>query len=182
MQGTPTQPKLWHELGRMTVCPCWITNPAGADEGAPPQASASSLPQGAGLFCICPVLPLAQHRPGAGRAGSQGLGRPAWFAGRHFRHAQKVVRNHHHPKPIVVVPVVRVVPVANRTADVFTIVVERPAAQHPGFLGLPPQYSPTSGYFSLWLGLRSAWSVSSSRPAGGLSRPPSPPRGDTGPA
>lgn len=45
---------------------------------------------------------------------------------------------HHHTKPDVVVPVVRVVPVAVRTAHVPLIIVERAAAQHTDdVFGLP---------------------------------------------
>jgi ribulose bisphosphate carboxylase small subunit len=36
----------------------------------------------------------------------------------------------HHPKPYIVVPVVRVVPVAIGTAQVLLIVVERPPTNH----------------------------------------------------
>jgi hypothetical protein len=44
-----------------------------------------------------------------------------------------------HPKPNIPVPVVRIVPVANRTAHIVRIVVESAAAQHTAYLSLPPQ-------------------------------------------
>jgi len=51
-------------------------------------------------------------------------------------------RHHHNPKTDVVVPVVRVVPVAVRTAHVPLIIVERAAAQHTDdVFGLPRQFS-----------------------------------------
>jgi hypothetical protein len=51
---------------------------------------------------------------------------------------EKVVSDHH-PKPNIVVPVVRVVPVAVRTTHVPLIVVERAATQHAVAFGPPPQ-------------------------------------------
>jgi hypothetical protein len=38
---------------------------------------------------------------------------------------------HHHSKSDIVVPVIRVVPVAVGAADVVLIIVERPSPQHP---------------------------------------------------
>lgn len=47
-------------------------------------------------------------------------------------------RHHHNTKTDIVVPVVRVVPVADRTAHVPLIIVERAAAQHTDdVFGLP---------------------------------------------
>jgi hypothetical protein len=46
---------------------------------------------------------------------------------------------HHHPKSDVVVPVVRVVPVAIGTPHVPVVIVERPAPQHTVPVSLPPQ-------------------------------------------
>ena len=43
----------------------------------------------------------------------------------------------HHTKPDVVVEVVDRVVVANRTADVPMIIVERPAPQHAALIGRP---------------------------------------------
>ena len=54
----------------------------------------------------------------------------------HFRQAQKGVRNAQ-PETVVVVTVVRIVIVTNRTADVPIVIVERAAPQHARFLGMP---------------------------------------------
>ena len=51
----------------------------------------------------------------------------------------KIVR-HHHTKTLIPVDVMRVVPVANRTADVVFIVVERAAANHTTSIGLSLQH------------------------------------------
>jgi hypothetical protein len=40
-------------------------------------------------------------------------------------------RNRHNPKTVVVVPIVRCIPVAIRGARVVTVVVPRPATEHP---------------------------------------------------
>jgi hypothetical protein len=45
------------------------------------------------------------------------------------------------PKPVVVVPVVRVVPVADGTAHIPLIIVERAAAQHAVAIGPSLQLS-----------------------------------------
>jgi hypothetical protein len=51
-------------------------------------------------------------------------------------------RGQHHSKPDIVVPVVGIVPVANRAANVVLIIVERATTQHSVvLLGLPPQQS-----------------------------------------
>jgi len=47
--------------------------------------------------------------------------------------------SNHNPKSNVVVPVVRVVPVAVRATDVPLIIVERAATHHPVATGPPPQ-------------------------------------------
>ena len=52
---------------------------------------------------------------------------------------------HHHPKPVVAVAVVRIVPVAVGAADVPLIIVERPAAHHPVVLPARPRTSGTHG-------------------------------------
>lgn len=50
-------------------------------------------------------------------------------------------RGHHHPKADIVVPVVRIVPVAVRTTRVPLIIVERATAQNTvALVRLPPQY------------------------------------------
>ena len=60
---------------------------------------------------------------------------PAW----HFRQGQKVV-SQHDAQPVVPVPIVRVVPVAVRTAHVPLIIVERAAPQHAVATGPSPQH------------------------------------------
>ena len=48
------------------------------------------------------------------------------------------VRRHPHPKTVVVVPVVRIVPVAVGAARVAVFIVERTAAQHAGVSSVRP--------------------------------------------
>lgn len=87
---------------------------------------------------LTPTLPKGEGEDVEGRPGM----RPAIFligpqprilrlrSGHAAILAGQEKRGDHHPKTDVVVPVVRVVPVAVRTADVPLIVVERAAAQH----------------------------------------------------
>jgi len=87
-------------------------------------------------------------RPGTGRAFSQCLGRQALrlrskqSRGRATFPARPLLwrgmsRRHTHPHTVVPVAVVRVVPVAGRTAGVAFIVVEGPATQHAAVSGRP---------------------------------------------
>ena len=105
----------------------------------------ASVPRGAGLFCIRPTASTTYRRPGAGRAALRAddcvrpcLG-PAADATGHFRPNPKTVGNHH-PKAVVMVRVVRIVPVARGHAGVLLIVVPRPAAQGPRPVPAKPRH------------------------------------------
>ena len=95
--------------------------------------------QETGLFYICPIHKV--NRPGICPAiflkglnhEPFGCAQGAWT----FWHKQEK-RGHHHTKTDVVVPVVRVVPVAIRTAEVPVIIVERTAAHHAVMFGHIP--------------------------------------------
>jgi len=77
------------------------------------------------------------------------LGQAA-FAAWHFRQESKVV-SHHHPKPAVPVPVVRIVPVAVGAAHVPLIVVERAPTQHAvAFRSAPAQGAPAGRSLSAY--------------------------------
>ena len=68
---------------------------------------------------------------------------PAGCPTRQFRLLRMEKRGHHHPKTVVPVTIVGIVPVANGAADVVLIVVERAPAQHAAvLLSLSPN-SPT---------------------------------------
>lgn len=97
-----------------------------------PRQSRSS---GRGAVGICPVHPAmnaAENRfrhfsPRCGR----GVPRRTIPAFAHEKCGQ------HHPKPVVPVPVVRIVPVADGATHVVFIVVERATANHPGMPSEP---------------------------------------------
>ena len=107
---------------------------------APPQG----YPQGAGpLLFARPRAPGPERGQGqappffdasARKVGTIPCGRPP---ARQFRPAGKK-RGHHHPKALIHVVVVRVVPVAVGAADGRFIIVERAAAHHPVVCGPAP--------------------------------------------
>lgn len=106
-----------------------------------PRLQPLDLPQGVGRFLysaetersLCVRAP-ARDRPGSLSRIFLGTGRPSFVRGRTALPARcpKVMRTHHHPKPVVIVEVGWVIVVAIGATRVPLIVVgPRPATQHP---------------------------------------------------